>query len=301
MRLPWAGLARTIRTTKNWYSVLFLAFMLGRDCVAKFRDGNIFVIDRGQRPNYAFIRDMIADNQAGRGPQVRISILEGYGQVLDLNGYKFVVAPQFSFDSLYLAFFQKWFSDDNLSGYEVIDIGAYNGDTAIYFASKGAIVHAYEPVPEAYAMMQRNIALNLMQRTVLSYNCAIAQDPSPVMWIDTHTYEGSSSFFKLRKLTPTEKQIQVKCATIEEALARCASHTKKLLKMNCEGCEFTIVRDGNAELLKKFQKIFCFYHSSLTGIPREALLDVMQRNGFDTVVSDSQALIIASKVDLMDY
>ena len=297
LRLPWPGLFRTIRTTKNWYSVLFLAFLLGRDCVAKFRDGDAFVIDKGQRPNYAFIRDMIADNQAGRGPQARVTTLEGYGQVLDLNGCKFVVSPQFSFDSLYLAFFQKWFSDDDLSGYEVIDIGAYDGDTAIYFASKGAIVHAYEPVPEAYAMMQRNIALNQMQETVLSYNCAVAQDTSATMWIDTHTYEGSSSFFKVRRLSQTEKQIRVKSVTIEEALARCASQTKKLLKMNCEGCEFTIVCESNAKLLKRFQKIFCFYHSNLTGIPRESLLEVMQKNGFETIVNESQALIIAIYTD----
>jgi FkbM family methyltransferase len=269
--------------------------LLGRGCVAKFRDGNRFVIRPDQLPNYSFIREMVSDNLNGRGPKVRIMTDREFGQVLDLNGYKFVIAPEFSFDSLYLAFFRQWFSHEDLSGYEVIDIGAYSGDTAIYFASKGARVHAYEPVPEAYEMMRRNVALNGLDTTVITYNCAVTNDVASTMWVDRSTYEGSSSFAMGASIESNETKIHVKSVSIKDALARCAPQSRKLLKMNCEGCEFAIVSKTNGEFLKTFHEIVCFYHSHLTGIPKEKLIEVMQENGFEVLVNDSQSLIIAKR------
>ena len=253
------------------------------------------MIDRGQRPNYSFIREMVADNLAGKGPKVRIMMDREGRQILNLSGYNFLINPQFHLDSLYHVFFEQWFPEKDLSGYEVIDIGAYTGDTAIYFASKGAKVHAYEPVPEVYAMMQRNIELSGLQNAILTYRCAISETQTSTMWVDTRTYEGSSLLADAEDTLRTRAKIQVQSATIRDALAKCGLQSKKLLKMNCEGCEFTIITESNGELLKNFHTILCFYHPHLTGIPKETLIKVLQESGFEVDVKDSQLLLIACK------
>ena len=42
----------------------------------------------------------------------------------------------------------------------IIDVGANSGDTALYFASKGAKVYAFEPVKEYFDMALKNLDLN---------------------------------------------------------------------------------------------------------------------------------------------
>lgn len=295
MKLPIRGFLKTIRTTQNWYSVLFFSFLIRQRCVAKFRNGNRFVIDRDQRPNYSFIRDMMYDNLRMRGPKVRILVDREFGQILDLGGYKFVISSQFSFDSLYLVFFRQLFPEEDLSGSEVIDIGGYTGDTAIYFASKGARVHAYEPVPEAFAMMQRNIALNRLESMVLAYNCAVTEDMSSAMSVDTDTYEGSTTLSDLPSSLANGTKIQVETVTLKDAYARCGQRSRKVLKLNCEGCEFSVISAANGTLLKNFDEVICFYHSFLTGIPKEQLIEVLQQNGFDVGCNDSRSLIVARR------
>jgi len=220
-----------------------------------------------------------------------------YGQVLDLGGYKFVIAPQFSFLPLYLIFFQHWLPDEDLSGFDVIDIGAYTGDTAIYFASKGARVYAYEPVPEAFSMMRRNISLNGLKTTVLIYNSALNEDSTSTMLVDTDTYEGSTSLVEMQDSLPKGTEIHVDSITLKNALARCDPASRKLLKLNCEGCEFGVISSPNGELLRKFDEILCFYHSLLAGIPKAQLITVLEENGFEVVANDKRSLIIAHKLE----
>ncbi|MDI6882031.1 MAG: FkbM family methyltransferase [Methanothermobacter sp.] len=50
----------------------------------------------------------------------------------------------------------KHLSDDAL----IIDVGAYVGDTALYFASKGYNVIAFEPISQFYNTAKKNLELN---------------------------------------------------------------------------------------------------------------------------------------------
>ncbi len=59
----------------------------------------------------------------------------------------------------------------NVNGKTVVDIGAYVGDSAIYFALKGARrVIAVEPHPGAYVEMIENIKLNNLEQFIIPIN-----------------------------------------------------------------------------------------------------------------------------------
>ena len=53
----------------------------------------------------------------------------------------------------------------------VIDIGANIGDTATYFALKGARhVYAFEPYPYSYNLAKKHINLNKLNNKISSFN-----------------------------------------------------------------------------------------------------------------------------------
>jgi FkbM family methyltransferase len=53
----------------------------------------------------------------------------------------------------------------------VIDIGAYIGDTALYFIHRGAKrVYAFEPVEKLYIYLLRNVARNSLEDKVIAFN-----------------------------------------------------------------------------------------------------------------------------------
>jgi len=63
----------------------------------------------------------------------------------------------------------------DVKGKVVIDVGAYIGDSAIYFALKGARkVIAIEPHPGAFAEMLDNTKLNNMESVIIPINAGLA-------------------------------------------------------------------------------------------------------------------------------
>jgi hypothetical protein len=66
----------------------------------------------------------------------------------------------------------------NVCGRFVVDVGAYVGDSAIYFTLKGASkVIAIEPHPGAYEEMLENIRLNNMGDKIIPINAGLASKP----------------------------------------------------------------------------------------------------------------------------
>jgi len=59
----------------------------------------------------------------------------------------------------------------NVNDKIVIDIGAYIGDTALYFIHRGARkVYVFEPVEKFYRYLLRNIARNNLEDRIIAFN-----------------------------------------------------------------------------------------------------------------------------------
>ena len=96
------------------------------------------------------------------GKTIKISEFNGKKIIEVENGLKFYL-DSITPGIIVEAFIQKIHNvnpSEDLNGKTVVDVGAECGDTAIYYASKGANVFSFEPVRAHYDAMVRNISLN---------------------------------------------------------------------------------------------------------------------------------------------
>src|SRR5579859_3164508 len=86
------------------------------------------------------------------------------------DGTKFVTGPIELMDLLgavHERFVQREYDVLDVQGAVVIDIGAYVGDSAIFFARAGARrVYGYEPFATTYAAAVRNVVLNGLEDVI---------------------------------------------------------------------------------------------------------------------------------------
>jgi glycosyltransferase involved in cell wall biosynthesis len=90
------------------------------------------------------------------------------------------------FKRIYYSMFEIFECGDydalNADGRDVVDVGAFVGDSAIYFALKGAKrVIAIEPHPGAYAEMLENIRLNNLEGVIVPLNAGLASKPGKIL------------------------------------------------------------------------------------------------------------------------
>ncbi len=137
-------------------------------------------------------------------------------------------------------------------GLEVIDIGAYIGDSAIWFSINGANhVYAIEPYPYAFQMAKVNVELNNINNITL-INAGIGNVRTKIKIPDTV----SNRYSELPKSSLNEG-IDIPIFTLEDVV-----HTydvnEALLKMDCEGCEKVILYT-NTDTLRRFKYIIIEY------------------------------------------
>jgi len=144
----------------------------------------------------------------------------------------------------------KWLDVKNR---DVVDIGANIGDTAIYFALKGAKhVYAFEPYPYSYNIAKKNIRLNHLEDkiTLLNEGCgksgsiAIKEDYKNTVGTDLKSFKEGKKI-RIEGLDEIVKRFNLKHAA---------------LKVDCEGCEYDLILNASDEALKAFDQIIIEYH-----------------------------------------
>ena len=119
---------------------------------------------------------------------------------------------------------------------EVVDIGANIGDSAIYFANRGAKnVIAVEPDRLCYNYAVENIATNGYSKKIEVILAAC----------------GSKDMFA------TENDLQF--LTLDTLIKKYCS-CPKILKVDCEGCEYDFIMNASFAHLSKFSHIQIEYH-----------------------------------------
>jgi len=156
----------------------------------------------------------------------------------------------------------------------IIDIGAYIGDSAIYFALKGAKrVIAVEPHPGAFAEMLENINLNTMGNMIIPVNAGLASRSGKVCVenVDNNntlvTYHGPGVCINA-----------VPAVTLGELISRFGVDPgNAVLKMDCEGCEFDVIFN-DYEHIRMFKELIFEYHSYIVNKPVDDLLNMLNRD-----------------------
>ncbi|WP_409366434.1 FkbM family methyltransferase [Metallosphaera sp. D4-4] len=180
---------------------------------------------------------------------------------------------------------------DNSYNYDVrskvvIDVGASNGDSSIFFAKKGAKrVIALEPDEESYALAKRNVEASRVGDRVILLNRALSPQRGK---ITLYVYENSvngNSIDPQNMVKLGERVIPkiVESVTLTDLLNMVKGETVGLLKMDCEGCEYSVLGNLEREAFERIEAISMEYHNGL-----QNLRSILESNGFQVEVVGGQ-------------
>jgi len=189
-----------------------------------------------------------------------------------------------SFDPLVLA--ETWLHEIHYLGFDltnwfVLDIGAYVGDTSLYYAKRGAFVVAVEPVPNNYETMMKNLSLNPdLKPRIMPINAAVAgKDGSMDVKYSGRIDGGASLYYTTSRFTARVRTM--KLSTLIKELEGMGIDINKfkvrVLKADCKGCEYEVVDD---DALRLFDIVKIEYSGNLVNKTYHVLKEKLEAMSF---------------------
>ncbi len=174
-------------------------------------------------------------------------------------------------------FVEDQYEGIDVNGRTVLDIGASIGDSAVYFALKGAKqVIALEPYPYTYKVAKTNIKANNLSNKILLINHACRAKPGSIKINSSFQNNDRNAL----KYFANGKRIRV---TTLRALANGYRLKDAVLKIDCEGYEYEIINNADKKVLRRFSTIVLEYHYGFRNIEsklRESGFNVRHTNPF---------------------
>jgi len=155
-----------------------------------------------------------------------------------------------------LAIFERgYYGSVDVNGKDVVDVGAYVGDSAIYFALRGARrVIAIEPHPLAYAEMLENIKLNNLENVIIPVNAGVASRPGGLRIKGVDIKSTVSAYHKPSRSGP------IPVITLGDVISEYSIADESVLKLNCQGCEYDVVLNDYRHV-RVFKEVIIEYHA----------------------------------------
>jgi FkbM family methyltransferase len=140
--------------------------------------------------------------------------------------------------------YDSHFVDFDLTDRWVVDVGANVGDTSLYYAARGARVIALEPDPTNFRRLQRNLALNPeFHKRIFPVQAALGADA----FVDFKSgLNGESGIYSEGGL-----QTRVPSLSLGTVFERFPIGGRIILKMDCKGCEFEVVKQPEMDRIEE--------------------------------------------------
>ena len=178
----------------------------------------------------------------------------------------------------------------------VIDVGAFIGDSSIYFALNGAErVIALEPFPENFELAKENVKINNLEDKIILLPNALAREEGEIEFYASKNSPTLNSTNPISEITKGVKfdVIKVKTISLQKIVNDFKISSISLLKLDCEGCEYDTLPYLSDELYDKIESIVLEYHNGLSN-----LVDLLKSKGFSVKVKYNDAklgMIYATK------
>jgi len=251
-----------------------LALRLGGRVQVRLRDGYRFDLD-GREPSPGLTVLALSREGATFSPAAPVEVRWEYdgrdrtvttptGVRLFLDGAEPVVLYETFLYGVHFAGFR-------LDGSTVVDAGANIGDTALYYAREGARVVAYEPDPENFRRLQRNLDANPgLRDRVIAHEEAVGVDGEVEF---TAGRMGASGLY-----AQGGQRIRVRSVDLEAILRENKIDAPYLLKADCKGAEFDLVRQP---AIRRFPRLLIEYDTKTHHGTLPELLAALRGMGFD--------------------
>jgi len=151
-------------------------------------------------------------------------------------------------------FAQKQYQKLDVKNKTIVDIGASTGDSAIYFALRGAKkVIGFEPYPFAYNAAVKNVEANrLGGKIVLVNEACLARRGTLIMDPSFKSNDRDS-------IREFKKGVRINAVTIEDIVKKYRLKGA-VLKIDCEGYEYELINDCKTSVLREFGQVAIEYH-----------------------------------------
>lgn len=164
----------------------------------------------------------------------------------------------------------------------VIDVGASNADSSIYFVIRGAErVIALEPFPESYELARENIKLNKLEEKIILLPYALTSNEGVIEFNVSSDHPNANSTNPSTEVykfgIKFNTKIKVPTITLKTLVYKYNLNKIYLLKMDCEGCEYEVIRKMPIEILEKIENIILEFHNYPQDIP-----EILRKAGFET-------------------
>jgi FkbM family methyltransferase len=175
-----------------------------------------------------------------------------YGKTADL----FVLKETY-FDKIY---------DGDYHGNFVIDIGGYIGETALFFAQRGARrVFCVEPAPDNLRLLEQNISQSSFKdKTVVIRAAILDKDGIVEFYMDNqshHSYHVANSHEFMKIYTRDALKYNVQAMSFQSLLEYTGLEEVDVVKLDCEGSEYDILLGTPDSVLKRVRKYIIEYHN----------------------------------------
>lgn len=149
-------------------------------------------------------------------------------------------------------------------GLRVLDVGGYNGDSAVFFAIRGAqAVACVEPYPPAVERIRENLHLAGVENKINLFPVALGGIDGTGHIIAS---EANAQENRLREpatasqLHTRTDAIEVPVYTLERLLAELGWDTVDVAKLDCEGCEYAILERTSETILRRVRVWVMEFH-----------------------------------------
>jgi FkbM family methyltransferase len=159
----------------------------------------------------------------------------------------------------------------DVEGKIVLDIGAWVGDSSIYFASRGAKrVIAYEPFPIPFSCMERNIGINKMEKAIKPINAGVGAKDG------TAKIDGTG--IKMTNTIDGRGNDEVRILSLKTMIEN-DNLNNAILKLDCEGAEYDAILKSSNKTLSNFSEMAIEYDYGC-----ESLVKKLKSAGFETEI-----------------
>jgi len=199
------------------------------------------------------------------------SVWRQWDKVVFSSGLGIFVAPRLDLFVVFLEDLEKMYRALEVRDKVVADIGAYLGETAVFFAKRGArYVYAYEPVFYEYAEL--NLWIN---------NVASAAEVRPYgLWYEEDVLSVEPAVVSTG-LAPGGLKIKVR--PLAEALKEV-----DVVKMDCEGCEYALLTTP-CDVVRRAEEYVVEIHGPATPLVRK-----MEKCGFKPTLLESRTPLLST-------
>jgi FkbM family methyltransferase len=136
----------------------------------------------------------------------------------------------------------------------ILDVGANIGQYALYFASKGKKVYAFEPMPSMIEKLTRHISLNHLENQITLIPKALTSENGTLKFSLPKSENSGTASLVLGRSQNTDEIIEVEGVTLDTLIGSGMVTTPvDLIKIDIEGAELYALR-GMQGLLSKEHK-----------------------------------------------